>query len=63
MIEFATASAVANFYADYVANNLADILEIEITSSMEKYSAAREAKMDTPYILKMRNAKLRKDLE
>ena len=63
IVEFATAMAVANFNVGYVASNLADILGIEITSSMEKDLAAREAKIDTPYRWKMRNAKLRKDLQ
>ncbi|KAK4328417.1 hypothetical protein Pmani_001165 [Petrolisthes manimaculis] len=47
----------------YIGSNFTDLLGIEYTVSMDKYLKAKDASMDTPFIRKSRNKKVRRDLE
>ncbi|KAK3873732.1 hypothetical protein Pcinc_021268 [Petrolisthes cinctipes] len=63
MIDFATATAVCNYNVGYVNSSLMETLGIEYTTSIDKYLVAKDKAMDTPIRRKMRNKKLKRELE
>ena len=63
IVDFACATAVCNYNVGYSASSLTGILGIESTLSMEKYLQTQDVAMDSPYRRKMRNNKIRRDLE
>lgn len=63
IVDFACATAVCNYNVGYSASSLTGILGIESTLSMEKYLQTQDVAMDSPYRRKMRNNKMRRDLE
>ncbi|KAK3849062.1 hypothetical protein Pcinc_044169 [Petrolisthes cinctipes] len=63
MVDFATATAVCNYNVGYVNSSLMETLGIEYTTSIDKYLVAKDKAMDTPIRRKMRNKKLKRELE
>ncbi|XP_076045369.1 uncharacterized protein LOC143027746 [Oratosquilla oratoria] len=63
LVDFATATAVCNYNVGYSESNLAGLLGIESTLSMEKYLQNLDKMMDSPLKRKMRNKNLQRDLE
>lgn len=63
MVDFATATAVSIFNVGYLKSNLADSLGIKSSASMLKYLAKKDKGMNSPWMRKMRNKKIRRELE
>ena len=62
-VEFATATAVGHYNCGYERSNLCDVLGIEVPSEFMKYLKRKDKVMDAPIKIKMRNKRLRRDIE
>lgn len=63
IVDFTTATAISNYNVGYVGSSVTEILGIEYTVAMDKYLIAKNVSIDTPIRRKMRNNKIRRDLE
>ena len=62
-IEFTTATDVGHYNAGYESSNLCDVFGMETSSEFIKYLKRKDKAMDAPIRVKMRNKRLRKDIE